>query len=228
MTLPINLWLSSSLLLPCMFLIRWAGRKRSRLSWLTHSLKRWLALWSLVGLLDLGVILLLASLTNALALESIARIVCPGAFVLAGFHGESRLAVIISAISAAAIGNAAIYFVLAAFSWWLFERIAKKLRTHEILNAIEVYSTCLLISSCVFGLVNAPNFIRPVSCWDCFFPYGVPFTLFREGGYAGGGGLVWPGLLADLLVVIVFGIALALAFTHYFPSRPTIRATTAD
>jgi hypothetical protein len=50
---------------------------------------------------------------------------------------------------------------------------------------------------------NTVHFLRPVTCYDCFFPYGVPFTFYRDGGYAGGGGLVLRGLAADTITVIL-------------------------
>jgi hypothetical protein len=65
----------------------------------------------------------------------------------------------------------------------------------------------MLSVSSLFAIANFQNFSRTVTCFDCFFPYGLPFTFFREGGYAGGGGLVWRGVVADCLVVSVCGIA---------------------
>lgn len=59
-----------------------------------------------------------------------------------------------------------------------------------------------------FGVVNYFNLTRPVDCADCFFPYGAPFTFFRDGGFAGGGGIVWSGVVFDLLAVIAVGVAL--------------------
>jgi hypothetical protein len=60
-----------------------------------------------------------------------------------------------------------------------------------------------VLPALVFVLVNLYHWFRPVTCWDCFFPYGLPFTFFTEGGYAGGGGIVWMGVLFDLLSVAV-------------------------
>ncbi len=53
-------------------------------------------------------------------------------------------------------------------------------------------------------LANIVHFLRPVDCADCFFPYGLPFTLFTEGGYGGGGGLVWAGIFANAALVPAF------------------------
>ncbi|MGE5321613.1 MAG: hypothetical protein ACM3SW_02040 [Actinomycetota bacterium] len=70
------------------------------------------------------------------------------------------------------------------------------------------FSAGLLASAGVFTIVNYRNFTRPHDCWDCFFPYGLPFTIYHEGGYAGGGGFVWAGLAGDLLLVVVVGMVL--------------------
>jgi hypothetical protein len=55
----------------------------------------------------------------------------------------------------------------------------------------------IIAAAAVLLAVNIVNFLRPVWCYDFFFPYGLPFTLFPEGGYAGGAGFLWTGLVAD-------------------------------
>jgi hypothetical protein len=65
------------------------------------------------------------------------------------------------------------------------------------------------VSACVFAAVNYVHLRRPVTCYDCFFPYGFPFTFFREGGFGGGGGIVWGGMAGDLLIVLGVGMATA-------------------
>jgi hypothetical protein len=54
----------------------------------------------------------------------------------------------------------------------------------------------------MFVLVNYRHILRPQSCYDCFRPYGLPFTFFRDGGFGGGGGIVVFGAIGDLLVVL--------------------------
>ena len=73
----------------------------------------------------------------------------------------------------------------------------------------------LLGAGFVFAVVNYIHAMRNVTCWDCFFPYGLPFTFFREGGYAGGGGFVLYGAALDALVVIAGGVAFASAWKWY-------------
>ena len=67
----------------------------------------------------------------------------------------------------------------------------------------------LSASLLVFASLNLAAGLSTSSCYDCFFPHGLPFTLFREGGFAGGGGVVWTGLALDFGAAIVCGIALA-------------------
>jgi hypothetical protein len=71
------------------------------------------------------------------------------------------------------------------------------------------FGCSLLWSALVFGVVNVFHFSRQVTCWDCFFPYGLPFTFFTAGGFAGGRGIVWGGLLSNAMVVFVVGAIFA-------------------
>jgi hypothetical protein len=73
----------------------------------------------------------------------------------------------------------------------------------------RTYAAGLLASAGLFALLNYFDFHRQIDCADCFFPYGKPFTFFREGGYAGGGGVVWTGLTADVLAVVMVAAVLA-------------------
>jgi hypothetical protein len=73
------------------------------------------------------------------------------------------------------------------------------------------YVASLFVSVVLFAALNLVHFLRPEICSDCFFPYGVPFTFFKEGGYGGGGGFVWYGFLGDVLVVCAVGAALGSA-----------------
>jgi hypothetical protein len=69
------------------------------------------------------------------------------------------------------------------------------------------YVVGLLVSACLFAIINYRNFHRPQDCDDCSFPYGVPFTIYHEGGYGGGVGFVWGGLVGDVVLMLVLGIA---------------------
>jgi hypothetical protein len=62
----------------------------------------------------------------------------------------------------------------------------------------------IIAAASVLVAINIIHFLRPVWCGDCFFPYGLPFTLFTEGGYGGGGGFVWTGFVADAALIPAF------------------------
>jgi hypothetical protein len=68
------------------------------------------------------------------------------------------------------------------------------------------YVVGVLVSACVFVIINYKNFHRPQSCNDCFLPYGVPFTIYQEGGFAGGAGFIWTGLVGNMVLMLVLGI----------------------
>ena len=74
----------------------------------------------------------------------------------------------------------------------------------------------LIGSFALFGIANVMHFHRRVTCWDCFFPYGVPFTMYHEGGYAGGAGLALSGIAANVCLVVVLGTVVTLLW-HYMP-----------
>ena len=52
------------------------------------------------------------------------------------------------------------------------------------------------ISGCLWGFVNYLEWRKSASCVDCFFPRGVPFAFYRDGGFQGRNGIVWMGLAA--------------------------------
>ncbi len=101
--------------------------------------------------------------------------------------------------------------------WWLSECSAIMLALVTAgLVAIEVagnmggdttrrrFQSCLIAAASILVVVNIANFLRPVWCADCFFPYGLPFTFFTDGGFAGGGGFVLLGLVADAALIPTF------------------------
>jgi hypothetical protein len=83
------------------------------------------------------------------------------------------------------------------------------------------YVVGLLASIGLFSVLNYRHFHRPVVCSDCFFPYGVPFTFYQEGGFAGGAGFVWTGVMGDLIVVAAVGIVLGWACTKILEAART-------
>jgi len=68
------------------------------------------------------------------------------------------------------------------------------------------YAIAFIAVGGAFAVANVLHFLRPLTCEDCFFPYGIPFTLYRDGGMAGGAGIVWRGVAADATIVIVSSV----------------------
>jgi len=63
-------------------------------------------------------------------------------------------------------------------------------------------------SVAVFAVTNFLTFARRPACYECSFPRGAPFTLFTDYDFPFGGGIVWTGLLADVLFALASGVAL--------------------
>ena len=70
------------------------------------------------------------------------------------------------------------------------------------------YALSMLSVATLFGIANALNLSRTV-CFDCFLFYGVPFAFYQDGGFGGGARILWRGVAADALVLLVCGIAVA-------------------
>ena len=79
------------------------------------------------------------------------------------------------------------------------------------------FQWCVIAAASILVIVNIASFLRPAWCADCFFPYGLPFTLFTEGGFAGGGGIVWLGLVADAALIPAFATICTLLWNRIVP-----------
>jgi hypothetical protein len=80
------------------------------------------------------------------------------------------------------------------------------------------YRVAFAATGLIFVAANTMHFLRPVTCYDCFFPYGLPFTFYRDGGEGGGGGLVGRGLAADLLTILISALLLS-GLWQWFATR---------
>ena len=80
-----------------------------------------------------------------------------------------------------------------AMLWAGFSAVWGMLRGRRSLTSYGRYGIALFGAIIVFSVANIVNFYRPVSCFDCFRPDGLPFKLYQEGGFAGGTGLLWQG-----------------------------------
>jgi len=111
--------------------------------------------------------------------------------------------------------------------WWVSECSAIILALiAAALMAIEVagniggdmtrmrFQWCVIAAASILVVVNIANFLRPVWCADCFFPYGLPFTFFTDGGFAGGGGFVWLGLVGDAALIPVLATVCTLLWNQ--------------
>jgi len=110
----------------------------------------------------------------------------------------------------AIVCNALLWMTCAAV-WRVLRRRAQ--------STFDKYSIALAATCLSFVVANTLHLLRRVTCYDCFFPYGVPFTFYREGGYAGGGGLELHGLVADALTVIVCGVLIGGIWQWFAPKR---------
>ena len=70
----------------------------------------------------------------------------------------------------------------------------------------------LIVLFKVMSEITAPQ------CWDCFAHYGFPFAYYNMGGFVGGAGIIWPGLLGDL-VTVIFGAVLIVAIWEFVLRR---------
>ncbi len=82
----------------------------------------------------------------------------------------------------------------------------------------------IVVAYIAFNVANSFYYYKTgVSCADCFFHYGVPFAYFNEGGFGGGGGYIWSGVLADGLLIVGSGVVVALTWKRLvkrFPKQP--------
>ena len=84
--------------------------------------------------------------------------------------------------------------------------------------ASKAFKLAFIISTLVFALIN----LRPSSSncpvdsktisFHCYETYGFPFTWHENGTLFYLGGFVWSGVVANLTIAMVTGIALGLSF----------------
>ncbi len=86
-------------------------------------------------------------------------------------------------------------------------------------TAIRRYAVSMIAACMAFMIVNYFYFQNGVHCYDCFFHYGVPFAYCNEGGFAGGGGYIWSGVIGDGILVIVCGILIVKAWERFATGR---------
>jgi hypothetical protein len=121
------------------------------------------------------------------------------------------------------IRPAYIFFPIAvacnAILWVTCSGVWRMLRRGKPTRTSQRYEIAVAATALVFVIVNTIHFLRPATCFDCFFPYGLPFTIYRDGGFAGGGGLVLRGLAADAATVIAIAVLLGTFWEHFAAKR---------
>lgn len=212
----LDTWLSGSLLLPFMLLIRWGGSKWSGLGWLTRTKKRWLLVWGCYGLAKViavaGFVLVRDYHRNFIDFEVLGWEGGVVWNVIRALHiqrGEI-LIVFLVGFALVAIVDVAVHCGLAAVTWRIFSLLARRTETRLRIMAIERYGLSLLLSACALGVANNLNFRRATYCNDCLISYGTPFTLLKEGGFVGVRIYVWSGLIADTLIMVGIGLVIGL------------------
>jgi hypothetical protein len=98
-----------------------------------------------------------------------------------------------------AVTSNAMLWIMCSALWRTLRRTTPKSATHS-------YTSALAATGLVFVTANTVHFLRRATCADCFFPYGLPFTLYHDGGFAGGAGFVWGGLAVDIGCVLVVAL----------------------
>jgi hypothetical protein len=218
-----HVWLSGSLLLPCMLLVRWYAAKWKTLHRLATSKGRWTLIWGCYGLAETA---LLSALLlywwhrehfEALPFDSLGWAGMAVRSVLYAFHiGSGDVMAFALSLSLKAASEAAIDAGLAAIAWWAYGFLSRGVETQR---RTERYGICLLLMTCGLGIANNSYFWRP-RCSDCFAPHGIPFTFFHEGGYAGGAGFVWTGVLENTVVVLIVALVSGLVWNRLAAQTP--------
>jgi hypothetical protein len=214
-----------------MLFMRWSGTKWRGLHWLTGSMKYWLLIWGCYGFVK---VIVLAALHWFLYFPELSGFDFQGwsggavwsALNALHIHSEPLSIEFLLGPSLKAVVEAAIDCALAAIAWWVYSLLTREDGKPPRKMAIERFGISLLLSACAPGIANSFHFSRPADCADCFRPDGIPFTFFHEGGYAGGAGFVWKGVIADSLVILVLGIVLGWVWNKLAQGHSRLHATT--
>jgi hypothetical protein len=212
-----HVWLSGSVLLPCMLLVRWWAAKWEPSCRLATSKKHWILNWAYYGLAEtalFSVLLLYWWHQEHLEIppfESLGWAWMPISALVYAFHVRcGDVTEFTLGLSLRAVSEAAIDAGLAGIAWWVYGFLSRPMATQK---RAERYLVCVLIVACGLGIANNSYFWR-TACSDCFAPHGVPFKLFHEGGFAGGEGFVWMGVLEDTTVALIVALVSGLVWNR--------------
>jgi hypothetical protein len=218
-----QVWLSGSLLIPIMLLVRWGAAKWKGLRILAISRKRWILIWGCYGAMEVALLsALVLYLRHRESFDVLPFDFLGWAWMVVGgvfyaLHIASGDAIQFAlGLTLKVVGEAAIDAGLAAIAWWTYGVL-----THGVAlqRRTKRYGVCLLLAACGLGIANNSYFWHSW-CADCFAPHEIPFTYFHEGGYAGGEGFVWVGVLGNSIVVLIAGLALGLMWNRLAARTP--------
>lgn len=228
LSLVFHIWLSGSVLLPCMLLVRWGAAKWKWLDRLASSRRLWLWIWGCYGFLE---VILLAGLYLWRTFLWAGRITFVPFDVL-GWAGAAVLGflstlqatpqhsglgfVFVLALALKAVVEVAIDCCLAAVAWWVYGLLSRESAARR---RIEMFTVCIWFSVCMLGVANSPHFWREV-CFDCYAPHGIPFTYFHEGGLAGDSGFIWKGVVGNFMTALAAALLLFLVWLRTQLRRP--------
>ena len=102
---------------------------------------------------------------------------------------------------------------------WLASCAVWRVLRGQVTSRSQRYTAAFFMTTWAFAVVNTIHFLRPVTCLDCSFPYGIPFTLYRNSANAGGGELVLRGLAADVAMVVAFSLLVGALWEHAVTKR---------
>ncbi len=70
------------------------------------------------------------------------------------------------------------------------------------------FALALAWSVIIFVGLNWILLVRRAPCFECGFWRGVPFIWFHDGSFGIESEIIWPGLLADILVALASGFVI--------------------
>jgi hypothetical protein len=225
-----QLWLSGSLVLPFMVLLRWAGANWRGLRWLTRDRKRWISVWASFGFYKTIAFaaLMWVGTSFYVGLDflgwsgSVVSRVLPGHLTRMLTYTSTCWLV----ASLSALLDAVIYSGFGATAWWAFDWKTRKALGRLGWARSERYCVALLLSACLMGIANDAHSWLEVPSGDIYMPEGFPFTYCYAGGFAGIRHYVWKGLIGDALVILLSGAILGWGWNWFSRKYSTVNRTT--
>ncbi len=99
----------------------------------------------------------------------------------------------------------------------IFKFIWENLTKKKIAKLFQ--STIFIVGFCISGMLfNALNYLsyfshaNMFSCDDCIIRLGFPFYFYERGGFFTVNQFIWSGLIADVLIAVIFSFVIGLIF----------------